>query len=145
MKNIQKQQFVKIAGIFLFAFMVVICVQGQSYSQSLLINKEWVNRYITDLHTIHFFTDKEIVVKIYHKGKKSDVELISSYYLSEEVVDKFQPDSVGNSKNGKYIVKFRKLKDGSELFELYEILELTEKTLKTKHLRSGSVLEYKVE
>ena len=143
MKFIQKNQFVKIVGIFLFAFMGVVHVHGQSYSQSLLLNKEWVLRLPDKtFYSIHFFTDKEQILKDFvNNGVKTEVGLKEFYYLSNEVVDKFQPDSVGISKNGKYIVS--KTNNGD--LELNEILELTETTLKTKHLRSGTVLEYKVE
>lgn len=143
MKNIQKHLFVKIIGIFLFAFLVVIYAHGQSYQQSLLLNKEWTLRLPgKTFYSTHIFTDKESIVKTFiNDGDKTDIGLKEPYYLSDKVVEKFEPNLVGKSKCGKYIVR----KTNNEDLELYEILELTETNLKTKHLRSGSVLEYKVE
>ena len=143
MRVIQKKQFVKIVVLSLFFFIEVVCVYGQSYYQSLLLNKEWVLRIPgKNFYSIHFFTDKEVVLKTFiNDGVKTDFGSKVFYYLSNAVVDKFEPDFIGKSNSGKYIV--RKASNGN--LELDEILELTETYLKTKHLRSGTVLEYKVE
>jgi len=146
MKSIQNKQLIGIMGIFLFLLMGTIQLHGQSYDQSLLINKIWVCKipgktyYMTNR-----YTDKEEISNLFVDGVKDAVKIKSFYYLSDEVVDKFQLNLVGKSKSGKYIVALRKPKIGDERLELYEILELTDTTLKTKHLRSGTILEYTAE
>jgi len=149
MKIIQKNQFMKIVGICLFTFMGTICMTGQSYNQSLLLNKEWENRIPGKTYvTTCLFTSTEWIVKDFiNNGVKTEVGLKTPYYLSDEIVDQFQQDCVGKSKSGKYIVMLTKPMIGEEyveMLEVHEILELTENTLKTKHLRSGTVLEYDV-
>ena len=144
MKTIQKQQFISFTGIFLCLFWRTADVFGQSYEQSLLTNKEWVNKIEgKSYYSIDFFTDKEWIIKLFTSGgETADGEIKYSYYLSDTVVDEFQHGSVGKSKSGKYIVTLSKSKMGEERLELYEILELTDTTLITKHVRSGTVLEY---
>jgi len=146
MKIILKNQFMRIICICLFVFMGVTQVQGQTYQQSLLLNKEWAHQ-MPNKTTFYFrtlFTDKEQIVKLVVEGVETGDEVRNSYYMSDTIVDNFQPDSVGKSTSGKYIVHLLKPKLVEEILELYEILELIETTLKTKHLRSGTVLEYVV-
>jgi len=134
----------KIICICLFTFMGTIGMTGQSYNQSLLLKKEWKDQMPGKAHvTTYLFTSTEWIVRDFiNKGVKTDIGLKISYYLSDEIVDQFQPDCVGKNKGGKYIITLTKPKIGKEQLELYEILELTKTTLKIRHLRSGSILEY---
>ncbi|MDR1883406.1 MAG: hypothetical protein LBR26_11600 [Prevotella sp.] len=89
--------------------------------------------------------DREWITKPYFDGVKSDIEVKDSYYLSDKTVDKFQPELVGKSNRGKYIVRLSTGKnDDKGSFEQYEILKLTDTTLKIVHVRSGTVLEYTI-
>jgi len=144
MKIIQKNQLMKIICVCLFTFMGTIGMTGQSYNQSLLLQKEWKNQIPEKtFFTIYLFTNTEWVVKEFvNNGVKTDIGLERSYYLSDEIVDQFQPGCVGKNKRGKYIITLTKPKFGEERLEVYEILELTKTTLKTKHMRSGTILEY---
>jgi len=110
----------------------------------MLVNKEFVFLYKPNIYTIVIYTETEEISILFVDDVKAP-ELKRSYYLSDEIVDKFQPNLVGKSKSGKYIVMNVVEKGGKNRLELYEILELTETTLKTNHLRSGTILEYKVE
>ncbi len=141
----QKKQFMRFIGIFLFAFMGSIYIHGQSHHQSQLTNKEWVNQLPgKNFYTINLFTDNEWVIQSFFDGVKSDIEVKNAYYLSDKIVDKFEPNSIGKSKSGRYIVVFSKGRYDEGHLEFYEILELTDTTLNIKHLRSGTVLEHTV-
>ena len=143
MKTKQKKQCITSIGILIFSWIGIVGVYGQSYNQSLLVNKEWKFQMPEKtFYFIHLFTEKEEVVKLLVDDIKTGDEIRSSYYLSDKIVDKFQPNSVGKSKKGKYIVVLRKGLIDGELLELYEIMELTEKTLKIKNLKNDSVTEF---
>jgi len=144
MKSIQNKQLIGIIGIFIFTLIEAAHLYGQSYDQSLLLNKEW--KYQEPGKTFYFsflFTDKEEIVTLFTDGVKSGKEIKSSYYLSNETTDKFQSNLVGKSKIGKYIVIRRKGEVSGERLVLYEILKLTDTTLKIRNLQSGSaIVEY---
>ena len=144
MKSNKKHQKNRIICIVVLFLLGTSCLYGQSYNQIQLMNKEWVwHQEGKAFHYVSFFTSKEIITHMFMDGVKVEAETKNYYYLSDHIVDTFHPDSVEKSKSGKYIVVLSK---GfyEERLELYEILELTETTFKEKHLRSGSVLEYKV-
>jgi len=149
MKKNQKNGILGIICIFMLIFFTFSYMQEKSYKKSDLMNKEWVNRIPgKTAHASYSYTDKEITLKVFYNGVKIDQELVIPYYLSDDIVDKFHADSVGNNKSGKYIVRLSKIKVGEtyeEHIELFEILELTDTFLKTKHVRSGTVLEFHVE
>jgi len=134
----------KIICICLFIFMGNIGMAGQSYNQSLLLQKEWKNQIQgKTFATIYLFTSTEWIVKEFvNNGVKTDIGLERSYYLSDEIADQFQQDCIGKNKSGKYIIMLTKPKFEEEYLEVYEILKLTKTTLKTKHMRSGTILEY---
>jgi hypothetical protein len=114
-------------------------------SSSSLTGKEWVNRIPgKTYYDITQFTDKEYVINGFIDDVNETIEIKDSYYLSDTVVTTFQPDLAGKSKSGKYIVVWNKGK-ASERLEMNEILELTDTVLKTKHVRSDTVLEYRIE
>ena len=137
-------QFIKLISIFILLFWGTNFLCGQSNNQSLLTNKEWVNQIPGKaFYTTAFFTDKERVSKLFTEA--GDGEVRNFYYLSDEIVDKFQHDSVGKNRNGKYIVTLYVRKTGEEYVELDEILELSNTLLRTKHLRSGTILDYTFE
>ena len=135
MKAIQKKRLIAIIGVFMFVLMGTGRTFGQSYSQSMLINKEWVYQ-IPEKPSFYFtvsFTNTEEIVALYVKGVKSDAEEVKrSYYLSNEIVDTFRSDLIGKSKGGKYIVALNKPKIGEQRLELYEIIELTDTTLRIR-------------
>ena len=149
MKSKQIKQRFGIILIGLFLLMGTSCLYGQSYNQSMLMNREWVCRLPgKNYYSIEFFTDNERISKLFVDDVKADVELNNSYYLSDEVVDTFQPDSVGKNKTGKYIVTLMEGKNGDNIvytLNIAEILELTDTTLKTNHVQSGTILEFKIE
>ena len=126
-------------------FMASSYVHGQSYHLSMLVNKSWV-QHIPEktFYMVYSYTDKEQIINMVIDGKLFD-GIKSFYYLSEVIVDKFDPDFVGNNKSGKYIVALHKPEIGEDFLDISEILELTDITLKLKYLRSGTVLEYFVE
>jgi hypothetical protein len=125
----------------------IVHVSGQSYSQSALMNKEW--RYQEPGKSycfIYSYTDKEEIISLAINNKKTGDEMKSSYYLSDEVVDKFQANLVGKNKNGKYIVIRHKGGEFSgERLYVFEILELTDTTLKVKYYQDNIVLELTAE
>ena len=146
MKSILKKQYVGIISAFLFILLGAFSMYGQSYPQSMLINKEWVIRIPgKSFYSINLYTDGEVITKMFVDGVMADTVLKKPYYLSDVIVDKFEPDFVANSKSGKYIVVLHKDKDGKESVMLLEILELTDIYLKTKHLENGGIAEYRVE
>ena len=108
------------------------------------LKKEWKNQLPgkTFFITCSFTSTEWITKDLVNNGVKTDMGLKMSYYLSDEIIDQFQQDCVGKNKDGKYMIVLVKPKIGEERVEVYEILGLTKTTLKTKHLRSGSILEY---
>jgi len=143
MKSIHLKRNFKILGVLLFLYMGVSYKHGQSYDHSMLIKKEWKQyNYNKSFNFIFYFTGKEELVRGLEKGVKSKVVTRCSYYLSDKIVDTFQPELVGKIDKGRYIVVYRKPLIGEEFIDIYEILELTEKSLKLKHLKSGVLLDY---
>ena len=147
MKTMQNKQIIGFISIFLFTFMCVADIYGQSYKRSQLTEKEWVLRIPgKTYYATYFFTDREHVSKSFiNDGVKTDLNTKYLYYLSDEIEKTFQLDSVGKSKKGKYIVSLSNPDIEKANVEHHEILELTKTTLKTRHVRSGTILEYKVE
>ena len=144
MKLIQKKCILGITGVFLFIFLASSSMHAKSFDQSMLVDKQWVHLSGKPFYGIISFTDKEQISKFVLNDTLYDENSKDLYYLSDVIVDKFEPDSVGTCKSGRYIVVLVKPKIGEDHLEIYEILELTDTTLKTKHLRSGTVLEYEV-
>lgn len=93
----------------------------------------------------NFYTEKESVGYCSVDGVKADYELRSPYYLSDVVVEEFQPDSVGKIQNRKYIILFVKPTSAEGSISIFEILELTETSLIVKHINADKVLEFKIE
>ena len=104
--QIKQKLFMKIVGICLLTFMGTVVMAGQSYHQSLLINKEWKNQIPGKNYvTTYLFTNTEWIVRDFiDNGVKTDIGLKRYYYLSDEIVDQFQQGFVGKTKSGKYII-----------------------------------------
>jgi hypothetical protein len=138
---IQKKQVTAIIGIFMLMLMSTDKVYGQSFNQSLLINKKW-QCVGPEGRIINFFTksytEKEELITFFLDNQNSKKEEIRiAYYLSDTIVNTFQPNLVGKSKTGKYIVTLLKGKLNSiERFGVIEILELTDTTLKIKNAKN---------
>ena len=126
-------------------FMASSYAHGQSFHISMLVNKSWIQPVPEKtFYMVYSYTDKEQTINMVINGELFDGTK-SFYYLSDVIVDKFEPDFVGNNKSGKYIVALRKPEIGEDFLDISEILELTDITLKLKYLQSGTVLEYFVE
>jgi len=118
-------------------------MHGQSYDHSMLIKKEWKMLIPNkSFNFITLFNGKEERIRLFENGVKSKDVIRSSYYLSDKIVEKFQPELVGKSYKGKYIVVYRKPLIAEEFIDIFEILEITEKSLKLKQLKGGAIFEY---
>ena len=138
MKSIQKILNLGIAGILLFVFFTS-SMNDESYKQSQLINKEWkAHSLVSTNFTIDLYADKEMKTTKFFDGVKLDEGIKCSYYLSDVIVDKFQPENVGTNKSGKYIVRLTE----DNTLHTAEILELTDTMLIIRDLKSGSILRY---
>ena len=130
-------------SIFILLFGRTSFLCGESYHQSHLIDREWVQLVPgKTYYATAFFTDKEWISKLFVDDVEVDEDVRNFYYLSDEIVDEFQSNSVGKSETGKYIVVFSKGKKDEGRLELYEILELTDTTLNIKSVRNRWVLKY---
>jgi hypothetical protein len=146
MNTNRKKQINKTVGIFILALVATAQLYGQSYNRSALMNREWVNRIPgKTFHSTNVFTDKEWVARLFVPGYEEGM-LQRLYYLSDKVADrspdKFEHNLVGKETRGRYIVMLTTPKVGEAAVESYEIMELTATRLKTRHVRSGTVLEY---
>lgn len=148
MDRLKTEMILSLIGICLF-----FCVEnafGQSKTtMELLINKEWVMQFPSK----QSYSSKIIYDKNEEKSiltiNNEEYPLISSYYLSNEFITKFDFTKVGKISNGKYIVTYRETvnKEGIKCtaFQLYEIMNLNASNLVLKNMENNSILTYKCE
>ncbi len=148
MDRLKTEMILSLIGICLF-----FCVEntfGQSKTtMELLINKEWVMQFPSKQSyssKMIYDSDEERSILIINN---EEYPLISSYYLSNELITKFDFAKVGKTSNGKYIVTFRETvnKEGIKCtaLHIYEILNLNTSSLVLKNLENNSILTYKCE